>query len=218
MLEPRTEFARDQAENAFTAILRRLFCAVPALIAAVFVDTEGECIDYVAAIEPFEAKVSAAHMHMLMVLMRNSDPLRDTAGDTHAFELVAGDREAWARHVGEDYVLVVVLAHGFDRAELRDAMARAGREFRAEVGIGSPAWEGQERLSVRLRASPGWTYAPDGFSVGGERFTISAVLGRWVEQAKSGDSPVVCFRVRTHTGQELTLALDERADAWVVRE
>jgi predicted regulator of Ras-like GTPase activity (Roadblock/LC7/MglB family) len=217
MFEHRAEFARDQSENAFTEILRRLYSAVPATMAAVFVDTEGECIDYVAAIDPFEAKVSAAHMHMLMGSLRGPR-LRATTGDTHTFELVARDREAWARHVGDDYLLVVILARGFDRAELRDAMAHAGREFREEVGIATPSWEGQERLSVRLRASPGWTYAPDGFSVAGERFTIAAVLGRWVEQTKSGDSPVVCFRVRTPQGQELTLALDERADAWVVRE
>jgi predicted regulator of Ras-like GTPase activity (Roadblock/LC7/MglB family) len=217
MFEHRAESARDQSENAFTVILRRLYTVVPAMMAAVFVDTEGECIDYVAAIDPFEAKVSAAHMHMLMGSLRSAR-LQATAGDAHAFELVAGEREAWVRHVGDDYVLVVILAHGFDRAELRDAMARAGREFRAEVGITSPSWEGHDRLSVRLRASLGWTYAPDGFCVRGERFTIAAVLGRWVEQSKSGDSPVVCFRVRTQQGQELTLALDERADAWVVKE
>jgi hypothetical protein len=71
---------------------------------------------------------------------------------------------------------------------------------------------------VRLRAARGWTYAPDGFSVGGERFTIAAVLGRWVEQSASRNAPLICFRVRTTQGQELTLALDERADTWVVRD
>ena len=47
----RAESTRDQAENAFTAILRRLFQNVPALVATVFVDMEGECIDYVTCLD-----------------------------------------------------------------------------------------------------------------------------------------------------------------------
>src|SRR4051812_38568136 len=67
---PRAEAARDQGESAFTPILRRCFQDVPRLLAAVFVDAEGECIDYVSAIDPFEAKVAAAHMHNAMSLFR----------------------------------------------------------------------------------------------------------------------------------------------------
>jgi len=217
MLAPRTEATRDQAENAFTEILRRMFHSVPALLSAVFVDVEGECIDYVAAIDPYEAKVCAAHMHMLLEVLRRARLMPPSAGDTYALELVTTEREVWVRRVGEDYVLVVLLAHGFDRSELRDAIALASREFRTEVGIATPSWEGRERLSVRLRTSPGWSYAPEGFSLDGERHTISAVLGRWTEQPQHEAQPLVCFRVRTQEGQELTLAHDELMEAWRVR-
>lgn len=217
MLEPRTETARDQAENAFTVILRRLFQTVPALLSGVFVDLEGECIDYVAAIDVYEAKVCAAHMHMLMEGLRRARLLAST-GDTYTLELVTSQREIWVRRIGEDYMLVVLLAHGFDRAEVHDAMACACREFRAEVGIAAPSWEERlESLSVRLRASAGWAYAPEGFTLDGERYTISDVLGRWTEAAHGGSAPLVCFRVRTQQGQELTLAHDERTDGWRVR-
>jgi len=212
----RTEAARDQAENVFTAILRRMYSAVPALLSVVFVDVEGECIDYVAAIDPYDAKVCAAHMHMLLESLRRAR-LMPCAGAALALEVVTAEREVWVRRIGEDYALVALLAHGFDRSELRDAMARAGREFRAEVGIAPPSWEDRERLSVRLRASAGWTYAPEGFSVDGERHAIAAVLGRWTEQPRPDAPPLVCFRVRTQEGQELTLAHDELSEAWRVR-
>jgi hypothetical protein len=213
----RTEAERDQVESAFTAILRRLYDAVPSVIAAVFVDMEGESIDYVAAIDPYDAKVAAAHMHMLLVRMRG-ERLPPLLGETFAFEVVAEEREIWVRQFCDEYALVVLLLPGFDASELRDAVAAAGREFREEVGLAAPAWEGRERLSVRVRASSGWNYAPAGFSLGGSRFGISAVLGRWTEPARPGESSCVCFRVRTQHGEELTLAHDEHTEAWSVRD
>jgi hypothetical protein len=71
---------------------------------------------------------------------------------------------------------------------------------------------------LRTSTSVGWKYAPEGFSVGGERFTISDVLGRWEETPLSGGRPLVCFRVRTQQGQELTLAHDERTEVWLKRD
>jgi predicted regulator of Ras-like GTPase activity (Roadblock/LC7/MglB family) len=217
MSEPRAEAIRDQTENAFTSMLRRLYGAIPALLAAVLVDMEGECIDCVAAIDPFEAKVYGAHMHMLMERLR-STRLQHNAGDTYAFELVADSREVWVRRLGDDYVLVAILAHGFDYTQLEDAMARVAREFRAEVGIAPPSWEGREPLTVRLRTSHGWNYAPEGFSMRGERFAISAVLGRWLEHSSAAGPTLVCFRVRTDQGQELTLMHDERTEVWQLRD
>jgi hypothetical protein len=212
----RTEAPRDLVESAFTSILRRVFESVPAVSAAVFVDQEGECIDYVAAIEPYDAKVAAAHMHMLLKRMRG-ERLAPRLGETFAFELVSAAREVWVRQFCDEYVLVVLLLPGFDASELRDAVAIAGREFRDEVGLATPAWEVQERLSVHVRASAGWDYAPAGFSLGSTRHTIAAVLGRWTEPARPGETSRVCFRVRTQHGEELTLAHDEHTEAWTVR-
>lgn len=213
----RDEAERDQDESAFTGILRRVFEAAPAVIAAVFVDVEGECIDYVASIQPYDAKVVAAHMHMLLKQMRG-ERLPSVLGETFAFELVSAEREVWVRQFCDEYALVVLLEPGFDVSELRDAVATASREFREEAGLATPAWEGQERLSVRLRASAGWNYAPAGFSLGGARYGIAAVLGRWIEPALPGEPPWVCFRVRTQHGEELTLAHDEHTEVWSVRD
>jgi hypothetical protein len=215
----RTEAPRDQVESEFTSILRRVFEAVPTLLAAVFVDQEGECIDYVAAIEPYDAKVVAAHMHMLLKRMRG-ERLAPMLGETFAFELVSAEHEVWVRQFCDEYVLVMLLVPGFDAAELSDAAAVACREFRSEVGLAAPAWDVRDRLSVRVRASAGWDweYAPIAFSVAGERYEIAAVLGRWTEPARPGEPSRVCFRVRTQHGEELTLAHDEHTEAWAVRQ
>jgi hypothetical protein len=91
-------------------------------------------------------------------------------------------------------------------------------EFRAEVGVNPPAWEGRHRLDVILRDALGWGYAPKSYFVGGTHVKITAVLGRWTEQL-SLDAPArVCFRVRTEVGQELTLIHDERTELWQLRE
>lgn len=216
MFPSRDEAARDQTENAFTGILRRVFRAVPTVLSAVFVDLEGECIDYVAAYDPYEVKVGAAHMHVLIEQLRQLR-MADALGETFAFELVTDEREVWVRRISEEYSLVVLLGHGFDASELRDAIAVAGRQFREEGDLPAPTWEGRERLSVRVRTSPRWEYAPAAFSLRGRRFEIAAVLGRWTEPALLGGPGWVCFRVRTPQGEELTLAHDARTEAWRVR-
>ena len=218
MVRRRRESKRDQRESAFTPILRRVFRQVPSVLACVFVDYEGECIDYVTTLDPYDAKVSAAHMHMLLALFRSS-AARRICGEPFALELVTSEREIWVRCAGEDYALVTILEPGFDRLALRDALAYANREFRSEVGIDTPAWDLlRAGLSVRVRAAEGWDYAPQGFWAGGVRRTITGVLGRWTEPAGSDGMELVCFRVRTQEGQELTLVHDPDAQDWVVRE
>jgi hypothetical protein len=218
MPEPRVEAERDQTESAFTLILRRLFEKVPALSAVLFVDVEGESIDYVSMLPPYDAKVMGAHVHHLLSLLR-ALRCRNTLGETFGLEVVTDQREIWARSLTREYLLVAVLAAGFDRSELRDALSSAGREFRDEVGLDAPLWESQhERLSVRVRASPGWPYAPEGFSRAGVRVTISDVLGRWTEALRDDGRAMICFRVRTPEGEELTLVHDPVAEDWLLRE
>ena len=57
---PDTE--RDMELSEFTHILQRFWTAIPTALVAAFVDLEGECIDYVSCLEPFEAKVHAAQI------------------------------------------------------------------------------------------------------------------------------------------------------------
>jgi predicted regulator of Ras-like GTPase activity (Roadblock/LC7/MglB family) len=209
------EAARDQIESAFTPILRRIWSSAPAVLAAVFVDMEGECIDYVSSIDPFEAKVSGAHAHVLMDALRVRHKLE--LQEPITLEITGSARELWARRVSEDYLLVVVLEPGADHLQVRSVLSAAGREFRAEVGAASPAWEPAGVLEVLVRSAVGWPYAPAAFSQEGVRVVVTDVLGRWTEPGGAYGDELVCFRVRTEDGQELTLVHDPGGDGWLAR-
>jgi len=213
----RAEWPREQSDNAFTAMLRRMYQSVSAIVGVALVDAQGECIDCVSSVEPYGIQLAAAHMHSVFTALRG---LRcaERVGETHAFELLAASSEAWVRLLGDDYVLVTVLSHGFDRSLLLEVSDRVASEFRAEVGLNPPAWENRRPLDVMLRSSVRWDYAPKSYFVGGARVEISAVLGRWIEQLTLDSPARVCFRVRTEVGQELTLIHDERTERWQLRE
>jgi predicted regulator of Ras-like GTPase activity (Roadblock/LC7/MglB family) len=214
----RHEAPRDQAESAFTPILRRLWEQLPALLAAAFVDREGECIDYVSRIDPFDAKVNAAHLHMLLGSLAQSWA-KLGSGEAFGLEIEGSAPQASVRRVADDYMLVVVLTAGTEPSRRDDAIALACAEFRQEVGLAPPTWEAAtRRLSVRVRAATGWNYAPQGYSDGGLRVTITDVIGRWTEPGGSRGEDLVCFRVRTADGQELTLVHDPDGAGWVARE
>jgi predicted regulator of Ras-like GTPase activity (Roadblock/LC7/MglB family) len=210
------EAKRDQSESAFTPILRRIWSSGPAVLAAVFVDMEGECIDYVSSIDPFEAKVSAAHAHVLMDGLRAAPKLG--LDEPIAFAITCSERELWARRVSDGYLLVVVLQPGADHLLVHSVLCVAGREFRAEVGAASPSWESATGvLEVIVRAAVGWPYAPAAFSQEGVRVMVTDVLGRWAEPGGASGDELVCFRVRTEDGQELTLVHDPGGDGWLAR-
>lgn len=210
------EAKRDQLESAFTPILRKAWTAASSLLAIAFVDPEGECIDYVSSLDPFEAKVCAAHA---LVLVDGLRAARAKLGleDPALLSIAGSRRELWAWRVSPEYLLVAVLVPGADHGEIRAVLAAAGREFREEVGVGAPAWEPTGgTLEVVVRPAVGWPYAPLSFRQEGVRIAVADVLGRWTEESSGGDE-LVCFRVRTEEGQELTLVHDASGDGWLVR-
>jgi hypothetical protein len=209
------EAKRDELESSFTPILRRTLESLPRALCAVFVDTEGECIDYASSIDPFEAKVSGAHA---LILVRALCASQRKLGLHEPFTLaIAGsERELWARRITDDYIIVVVTLPGAEGTQMWTVLAAAAREFRSEVNAVDPSWEPATRLEVVVRAAVGWPYAPAAFSQHGVRVTITDVLGRWTEPG-GGDEELSCFRVRTADGQELTLVHDPNADGWLAR-
>ena len=198
-------------------MLRMLWNAVPSVLAAVFVDNEGECIDYVASIDPFEAKVCGAHASMLVGQLRAAQGKLGLV-EPLALSISASERELWARRISDDHTLVVVSGHGTDPAAMWSALERAVRAFRDEVGLAVPAWELAPAVDVEVRSAVGWPFAPVAFTLHGTRTVVADVLGRWVESAQAparGDH--TCFRVRTEAGHELTLVHDADGKGWLVR-
>jgi hypothetical protein len=206
------EAQRDELESAFTPILRRVLNTLPSALCAVFVDTEGECIDYASSIDPFEAKVSGAHALVLLDRLRAGQS-RLGMHEPYALAIGGSERELWGRRITDDYLLVVVALPGAEATQMWTVLAAAGREFRAEVGAAAPSWEPTGKLEVVVRSAVGWPFAPAAFSQHGVRVTVTDVLGRWTEPG-SGEEALTCFRVRTADGQELTLAHDPNGGGW----
>jgi hypothetical protein len=115
-----------------------------------------------------------------------------------------------------DYVAVAVVTPEADRAKLEATLTELSREFRGEAGIETPPWDAARGIEVKVRSAVGWAYAPTAFNEGGLTVAVTDVLGRWTEAGETGDE-VVCFRVRTQEGQELTLVHDPGVDGWQVR-
>lgn len=212
------EAARDQDASGFTPILRRVWSATPSVLAASFADMLGECVDYVSSLDPFDAKVTAAHALIVMSrLIESADKLG--GGTPFMIEISADEREIWARRVTEEYVLVVVTELAADRVVVRQAVARAVEELRNEAGADIPSWDRNtaRELTVEVRAAIGWAYAPAAYHQAGARISIAAVMGRWLEGVDEDAPGWVCFRVRNERNEELTLAHDPAADLWQLR-
>ncbi len=216
MSEPRSksEAPRDQSENPFTRILRRLRGVRPGVLAVCFVDQEGEAVDYCSSVSPYDAKVAGASM--LSFLRNTSRAMARLASGEVSEVVVWGDhRELCIRRVASEYSLVVVLRAGAFDDVVRDEMDAAARAFRDEAQIPPPEWEGGAgSLQVTLRKATGWAYAPASFFRNGRHVAVSCVLGRWEEAGGVVGGALECFRVRTEDGAEMTLAHSLLLDRW----
>jgi hypothetical protein len=208
---------RETHSNDFTAILKRLWETVPSLLIAAFVDAEGECVDHVSSLDPYEAKINAAEvLAALGVLLSSKQKL--ASGEPHTLEIIGDLRELWVRRIDDTYSLVAVAFAGGDRMRLKKAIARAVREFRYEAGTAPPQWEPPvDLIQVETRPATGWQFAPVAFIEEGIWIAVTDVLGRWIESAQFAERDKICFRVRTEQGVELTLVYDPEADQWISR-
>lgn len=211
----RSEATRDQEESSFTPVLRRVWASSPGVLAAVFVDEEGECVDYCSTLVPFEAKVAGAHLRIVVDVAQEAVP-RLGGGEMHALEVYGARRDMILRRVDEHYLLVVLAEEGAIDARVRDQVEAAVADLRHEAGVEVPVWDPQSvPLQVELRHAVGWEYAPAAFIERGRRIRVADVLGMWTESGGAAGGALSCFRVRTEAGVELTLAHDMNRDRWM---
>jgi predicted regulator of Ras-like GTPase activity (Roadblock/LC7/MglB family) len=212
------EALRDVDQSAFTPILRRVLRLGPEVLGVAFVDSEGECVDYCSAIDPYDTKVAGAHLQMVCAeLAPHLSKLG--FGAPRQLHLVGEARELIVARVGTEYALVVIVRAGAAELPVQEGVARAVRELSQEAGLAPPPTVGTEvaSVSVALRSARGWAYAPAAYESGAGRVEVAAVLGRWIDGVSEPGTELVCFRVRTDSGQELTLAHDVAANRWAVR-
>lgn len=218
MRPPRSsESPREELPTAFTPILRQLWQSSLQVLIAAVADMEGECVDYVTSLQPYEAKVNAAHGRVLVAIAEQEAPAG--WGELQIVEVHGEVRELWARRIDEEYTLVLVFGIGADRLSLQRAMARAVEQFRREAGMATPAWEPASLpLYVELREARGLPHAPAAYALEGERIEVAYVLGWWSEGEPGARSECLCFRVHTERGEELTLVHDVVRGGWSIRD
>jgi hypothetical protein len=217
MSERPPEAARDQDESGFTPILRELWAQHPGVLAVAFVDSQGECVDYCSSLAPSDAKVVGATLLILLEEIRPRLEKAD-AGEPKLLHVVTDRAEYVSRRVTDDWLLVVLVRPTRAVRKLMEAIEHAVLRLRQEADAPPPAWDrGDSGLRVEVRVARGWPYAPSAFVESGTRTEVVSVIGRWVEGGEATGGELVCFRVATPNGEELTLAHDLVSDRWLRR-
>ena len=207
---------RDRPESPFARILAGFVEVHAAVLSAVFVDREGECIDYASRIDPFEAQVIGAQLALVSAdLVQRFGRLQ--AGAVIVWVIEAEEREFVVRRVTDEHTVAVALTVRGVSARVLRAMSVLAEALRREGALPVPAWDPWgEPFEVTVRPSAGWGYAPCMLAVGQAETQLLEVLGRWTEHGAISADEVTCFRVRCGD-QELTLAHDRSLDHWYRR-
>jgi predicted regulator of Ras-like GTPase activity (Roadblock/LC7/MglB family) len=210
---PRPSLRRDRPATSFASLLEGLHHAHDGVLAAVFVDQEGECVDYCSVLDPYDALVAAATWLTVTVqLVGASERIGSGALLQWVFEGVRGD--VIARRVTREHALIVLLEAQSVSGRLLSAMNALAEALRKEAGDLTPAWDPEHvPLVVELREAQGWGYAPVQVRQGNTVLVVDDVLGRWTERGAISPVDLVCFRIRS-AGSELTLVHDPWLGRW----
>lgn len=199
MRQRRRTFVRDQHASAFHAALMRL-CDAVSCVGAALVDSEGETVDYAGNIDPFEIKIAAAEMSILLSVLRQTPVLqwRDTEEVT-----VRGTKRTFYAHVLEDGYAVVLALPPRAFTISRRAISEAIRELCVEGGLRLPpsiARDGEQWLRVLVRCPLG-SRRPNAVWANGSWCRLE-VLGIYKDDARRGECG---YRARLDSGAEITL-------------
>jgi hypothetical protein len=167
---------RDQDASPFSAILWRL-CEGCAAHAAALVDKEGETVDYAGRISPYEIRVAAAELRLVLAFTRTADiPGWSEVNDVR---IRTGRRSYAILGLGDGYAIVLELVR-YSLSVSRRALLQATRELESEAGITSVLRPGSTRWSrIRVRES---ARRPEAIWLDGSWQSV-IVLGRY----RSGD-------------------------------
>jgi hypothetical protein len=123
---------RDQQEEGpLTQILHALLDATPLALGASLVDSLGETVDYSGAIDPFDVKVAAAHLQIILTELRAIGPLSELV----EFRIHARRRAYLLRVLDAEYSLLVVLHRHAAFAVSPRALDEAATHLAIEAGL-----------------------------------------------------------------------------------
>ena len=208
--------ARDQDESPFSRILEDFWRSHETVLAAVFVDAEGETVDYCSSVDPYEARVAAATVHAMLAPLH--EPCENLgAGFARQWLMECEHRDLIMRRISAEYGLLVVAEAGAVTARLLAGLDAVAIALRREAEIPAPSWDpGAEPYVVETREAVAWGYAPVSIRHGDDERVVRDVLGRWTERGAVSLEPLVCFRVRCEE-EELTLVHDPWLQRWYTR-
>ncbi|MEI9941532.1 MAG: hypothetical protein WDO69_30320 [Pseudomonadota bacterium] len=171
----RVAIDRDQDASPFSAILWRL-CEGCSAHAAALVDKEGETVDYAGRVSPYEIRVAAAELRLVLAFTRSSQV--PGFAQVNEIRVRTGRRSYAIVGLGDGYAIVLELVrHSF--AVSPRAVLQATRELESEAGIESVLRPGGARWSrVEVRASSSDARRPDAVWLNGAWQAVT-VLGRY---------------------------------------
>lgn len=228
----RAKQQRDQQEEGpLTQILHALLDATPLSLGAALVDSLGETVDYSGAIDPFDVKVAAAHLQIILTELRAIEPLSGMV----EFRIHARRRAYLLRALDPEYSLLLVLHRHAAFAVSPRALDEAAAHLAAEAGLDhKPDKRLWYRVAVEttgarrpVRLRPFGTHVP-------ERRVVAKKTDDFfkapppVDPASWRDVEVIGaiaglatrergYRVRLSTGAEMNL-VRERHGIWFVDE
>jgi predicted regulator of Ras-like GTPase activity (Roadblock/LC7/MglB family) len=129
---PPRQLERDTEATAFTALLSELISRIPGARAAALVDSDGESVDYAGALSPFDVKVAAAHLQLVLSDIGRLRPL----GAPQRVVIRGAKKSFIVRALADAYAVVVVLSARAGFAASSRAFVVFERALRAEAGIG----------------------------------------------------------------------------------
>lgn len=221
----RSGTARDQHESAFAQILGDLVPRVPGARAAALVDAQGETVDYAGGTTPYDLRVAAAHLRIVLFTAQAQSTLVGVRWC--AVRASLGSYLVYA--LPEGYALVLVFARGGGLVGWHRAVAACNRALANEAGwAGVDTWcepwfavevvpDANRRprsikISGRVRS-----VEIVGALANGRRATPSAsaapTRGRAGTGALAAIPPLRGWRVRLDTGAEATL-IREPGGTW----
>jgi predicted regulator of Ras-like GTPase activity (Roadblock/LC7/MglB family) len=132
--ERETAPLRDSSASPFARILSELESACVGFETAVFFDDLGETIDYHSYLDPFSARLVAAHHGVLFSSATHRLEWLGAGATTH-LEIYAANRDSVTLRIAEGYYMTVVVRAGALSEALFTRIAEVAVEFCSEAGL-----------------------------------------------------------------------------------
>jgi len=132
--EPAAAPHRDSTASPFAQILSKLESSCDGFETAVFFDDLGETIDYHSYLDPYSARLVAAHNGVLFSSATHRLEWLGAGPMTH-MAIYALQRDSVTLRIAKGYYMTVVVRAGSLSEELFSRIVEVAAEFRDEAGI-----------------------------------------------------------------------------------